>query len=122
MCNCKKYFFCAMFTLFFTLLSVHYLQATEPAARENTEGKGKNAPSLTMQGTNIDIVPVKSESDQTEKGSKGKNSTEGAQPQIAIESPSFDAGEVWEGEDIAHAFTVTNTGKAELQIINVKAG
>ena len=43
-------------------------------------------------------------------------------PHIAIDAAVYDAGEIYEGEKIVHAFTVKNTGTAELNIKDVKAG
>ena len=44
------------------------------------------------------------------------------QPQISLDSNHYDLGEVWEGDEIAHTFTVKNTGTAQLNIKNVGAG
>ena len=44
------------------------------------------------------------------------------QPRIAIDSLDYDAGEVWEGDEIVHTFSVRNEGDAELIIENVKPG
>jgi len=46
----------------------------------------------------------------------------GDQPRLTIDAPDYDAGELWEGEDIIHTFTIKNTGKALLDITNVKPG
>lgn len=46
----------------------------------------------------------------------------GDQPRLTIDAPDYDAGELWEGEDILHTFTIKNTGKALLDITNVKPG
>jgi len=46
----------------------------------------------------------------------------GNQPAIVIEERQYDAGEVWEGDIVSHSFIVKNTGKAELNISNVKPG
>ena len=43
-------------------------------------------------------------------------------PHIAIDAAAYDVGEIYEGEIIVHAFTVKNTGTAELSIKDVKAG
>lgn len=47
---------------------------------------------------------------------------QGGEPALVIESPGFDAGAIWEGETISHAFEVKNEGKAELKILEVKPG
>jgi hypothetical protein len=44
------------------------------------------------------------------------------QPQITIDSALYDAGKIDEGKKIIHAFTIKNTGTAELTIKDVKAG
>ena len=43
-------------------------------------------------------------------------------PHISFDSTSYDAGEVWEGDEVVHDFTVKNTGTAELNIARVKPG
>jgi len=43
-------------------------------------------------------------------------------PHIVIDAAQYDVGEIYEGETIVHAFTVKNTGTAELSIKDVKAG
>ena len=48
--------------------------------------------------------------------------TTGDQPQLVIDSSSHDVGDVWEGEEILHSFIIKNTGTAQLDIKNVKAG
>jgi len=44
------------------------------------------------------------------------------QPRISFEATSYDAGEVREGDAIHHSFKVKNTGKAPLEIQQVKPG
>ena len=44
------------------------------------------------------------------------------QPQIAIDLSQVDLGEVYEGNPILHAFTIKNTGTAQLNIAKVRAG
>ena len=65
-----------------------------------------------------------------EKGTSDREKTESAQkqsstqdqPRILFDSTRYDAGEVWEGDVVSHAFTVKNTGTAELTIKKVKPG
>lgn len=45
-----------------------------------------------------------------------------AAPQLFLEEPLFEAGEVREGSRISHDFTVVNRGKATLQIQKVSPG
>lgn len=44
------------------------------------------------------------------------------QPRISFDSTSYDAGEVWEGDEVSHTFTVKNTGTAQLDISKVRTG
>ena len=46
----------------------------------------------------------------------------GDQPEIVIEAKEYDAGEVYEGEEVVHTFKVKNKGKGELHINKVKPG
>jgi len=51
-----------------------------------------------------------------------EQSSEQNQPRISFDSTSYDAGEVWEGEEVSHTFTVKNTGTAQLDISKVRTG
>lgn len=44
------------------------------------------------------------------------------QPRITFDSTKYDAGEVWEGDIVSHAFIVKNTGTAQLNILTVRPG
>lgn len=44
------------------------------------------------------------------------------QPAIAFDATSYDAGEVREGDAVHHTFKVKNTGKAPLEIKQVRPG
>ena len=44
------------------------------------------------------------------------------QPKISFDYLSYDAGEVYEGEDVVHTFTVKNIGTAQLEIKSVNTG
>jgi len=44
------------------------------------------------------------------------------QPQLTIDQPQANLGEVYEGDPIVHTFTIKNTGTAQLNINKVKAG
>jgi len=59
--------------------------------------------------------------EQTIKGNEEKASAHNY-PQISFESAQYDAGEVCEGDVIAHGFIVKNTGTAQLDIADVKPG
>jgi hypothetical protein len=61
----------------------------------------------------------------TEKDGVIKQQPEAAsanQPEIVIETKEYDAGEVYEGDEVVHSFVVKNKGKGELQINKVKPG
>ena len=60
--------------------------------------------------------------DQQSAEEKQEKASTQNQPQISIDSTQYDAGEVYEGDVIVHAFTVRNTGTAQLNIEKVKAG
>jgi hypothetical protein len=45
-----------------------------------------------------------------------------ARPALMIPSPRHDAGSHWEGESVTHTFEMSNTGSAELKILNVRPG
>ena len=118
----KKPFYC-IFCLVFTLFTFQCLPLIgfnqTVLAEENPVTQEKKSPSFTVKGQNVKITPVSQES--VEKQS-GHISDGGDQPQLVIDSANHDVGEVWEGEDIIHSFTVKNTGTAQLAIKNVKAG
>ena len=105
----NKTLLCLLIMAFFmgSFLLVPYLNAQEPKI-------------------NVTITP-KSEAEkpkaETPKSvsTKGKTSGEN-QPVISIDARQYDAGEVWEGDVVTHSFIVKNTGKGELNIINVKPG
>jgi hypothetical protein len=70
---------------------------------------------------NVTVTPKSEINNPKVESQKGKTSGEN-QPAIMIEQKMFDAGEVWEGDVVNHSFIVKNTGKAELNISNVKPG
>ena len=61
-------------------------------------------------------------SDQKKSESTLKKVSLQNQPQITVDSTRYDAGTVDEGDSIIHTFTIKNTGAAQLNIKNVKAG
>ena len=97
--------------------SDHTLLAEETAVTQE-----KKSPSFTVKGKNINITPVKQNSEGEKSEIKQGQTTTGDQPHLIIDSPKHDVGEVWEGEDIIHSFIIKNTGTAQLDIKNVKAG
>ena len=52
----------------------------------------------------------------------GAQETSKKKPQITIDAPNYDFGEIHEGDKIIHDFTIKNTGTAELTIKDVKPG
>ena len=61
-------------------------------------------------------------SEKTPSNQREPESAEGKQPHVTIDAPTYDAGDIYEGERISHSFTIKNTGTAELVIEDVKAG
>ena len=123
----KKYVF--IFTLCFltTLFFSRYLRAKEefkktPSDQQKSESKQKQVPTFTIKGLKIEIVPKKRASEQQEAESKKEQVPRENQPQISLDSTHYDLGEVWEGEEIVHTFTVKNRGTAELNIKKVSTG
>ncbi len=53
-------------------------------------------------------------------GPKSQVSEATAQPSIQIKDPEYDFGEVMEGAEVEHEFTVRNTGKVLLNIERVR--
>ena len=43
-------------------------------------------------------------------------------PEIFIPRPNYDAGEVWEGDEVIHTFIIENRGTALLEIAKVNPG
>lgn len=120
----KKHLFVTMLCLLFTISYVHRLPAEEETGKQPTESGGKSAPSYSIKGSNITITPAAKPAGQQEvQGGGGKGMSPGGnQAHLAIDSLDYNVGEVWEGEDIVHTFIVKNTGTAQLDITNVKAG
>ena len=114
----KTFYFISCFLV--TLFAFHCLHLIVPGqtvcAQENRATPKVKSPSFTVKGSNI--IPVKQKSIEKQSGQRAA----GDQPRISIVSASHNIGEVWEGEDIIHSFIVKNTGTAQLDIKNVKAG
>jgi len=96
MLTVKKYFFIFMFCFLTSLLSFHHLWAEEAL---------KKTPSDQQKDEN-----------QQEQVSTKK------QPQMSLDYTQYDVGDIYEGEEASHTFTVKNTGTAQLNIANVRAG
>ena len=117
--NMKKtfYFISCFLVALFAFHCLHLTGSGQTVCAEENEAAPKvKSPSFTVKGTNI--TPVKQESVEKQSG----QSAAGDQPHIFIDSASHDIGEIWEGEEIIHSFIVKNTGTAQLDIKNVKAG
>ena len=113
----KPFYFTLCFLL--TLFAFQCLPLIAPNqivfAEENTAAQKAKSPSFTVKGA--DITPVKQASVDKES-----DKSSGDQPHLSIDPSSHNVGEIWEGDDIIHSFIVKNTGKAQLDIKNVKAG
>jgi hypothetical protein len=123
MFSIKKHLLPILLCLLFTILQVDCMHARQEKGKEQTSGTEKSTPSLTIKESSVQIAPVATPAGQSETQKSDKNKAAGGnQPHITIDAPDYDAGEVWENEDIVHAFIVRNTGTAQLDITNVKAG
>jgi hypothetical protein len=123
----KRYFFIVTLCFLTTLLSSRYLWSKEelkktPSDQQKSVIKQKHLPTLTIKGAKIKTVPAKRASELQKVESKQEQAPTENQPQISLDSNHYDLGEVWEGDEIAHTFTVKNTGTAQLNIKNVGAG
>lgn len=59
----------------------------------------------------------------TQVGTPAQPVPDGPQPAVAVVGEqAFDFGRVWPGDGLKHAFTLKNTGKAELAILKVQPG
>ncbi len=64
---------------------------------------------------------LKNKTDKQRAEEKQEKAPGQKQPKISFDSIKYDAGEVYEGDVIIHAFSVQNTGTAQLNIKKVKA-
>jgi hypothetical protein len=119
----KKHLFLAVFCLLFTIVHFDRLHAQQGKGEQQGETKRRSAPALSITQSNVQTAPAVTPAGQPEKRESGKDTPSGGdQPRLTIDAPDYDAGELWEGEDIIHTFTIKNTGKALLDITNVKPG
>ena len=122
----KCVYFIAIFLT--TSLPFHDLLAKEElkkvrSEQQKEESTQKHVPSsLTIKGAKIKVVPSKRASEQQKEENKQENITTENQPQISLDSTHYDAGEVWEGDEVSHNFIVKNTGTAQLNIKKVSPG
>lgn len=93
----KKFLYFIVVLSFLTIsVSFHYLWAEG--------GSKKTASDLQKAESKQEQVPTQN------------------QPQISFDSTRYNAGEVWEGDEVFHTFTVKNEGTAQLNINRVKPG
>jgi len=114
-------------SLFTIPLSLQYLWAKEPlknppSEQQKADKKQLQTPALNIKGAKIEIVPNNKASEKQKTEDQQTLGTSGNQPHITIDPSYYDAGEVWEGNAVVHAFTVKNTGTAQLTIEQVKPG
>ncbi len=109
-------------------LALITVRIDSPYARQDnekgkTEGGEKSSPSLAIKASSVQIAPDAAPAGQAKTSESGKNnSAGGAQPHIVVDASDYDAGEIWENETLIHTFVVRNTGTAQLDITQVKAG
>ena len=123
----KKYVFIVTLCFLNTFVSPRYLLSKEelrktPSDQQKSESKQEQVPVLTIKGSKITIVPdMKASEPQIAESKKEAFSSE-SQPQISLDSIHYELGEVWEGDEIIHTFIAKNTGTAQLNIKDVRAG
>jgi len=117
----KNRLFLTMLCLLLTIFYADCLPAQVETGTGKTDSKGKSAPSLSIKGSSVQTAPAVMPAGQAE-AQKSSTAAGGGQPHLALETSHYDAGELWEGEDIIHTFTIRNTGTAQLAISNVKPG
>ena len=123
----KKYVYIITLCFLTTLFSSRYLWSKEelkrtPLDQQKPESKQKHAPNFSIKGSRVEIVPDKRASEPQKDESKKEHVSSDNQPQISLDSQHYDVGEAWEGDDIFHTFTIKNTGTAQLNIKDVRAG
>ena len=64
----------------------------------------------------------KTTSDPKKAKGQQEQATAQDQPHISFDSRHYDVGDVWEGDEVVHTFTVKNTGTAQLDIHKVRPG
>lgn len=117
----KQKLFSAMLCLLLILAYAHCLPAQEKRDEAPTaEGTKKNTPSIAIRGASVELVPASTPAGEAAAAASGPAGED--RPHLTIDAPDYNAGELWEGEDIIHTFTVKNTGKRLLEITNVKPG
>ena len=124
----KKSVFIVMAYFLITFVSFPRLWAQgelkkTPLEKQKEESKQKHAPSFILGGAKIEVVPAKKAPEQQKSQStQEKQVSTKNQAQISLDFTHYDAGEVWEGDEVFHTFTIKNTGTAQLNIKKVGAG
>jgi hypothetical protein len=125
----KNIYFCI--TIIFSILTTpffsHTLRAQEITEKKTpvekkSENTQKQISPFTIKGTKIEIPTGDKSTEQKNSKITIKKSSAKGTPQLFLASHQHNVGEVWEGTQIIHAFSLKNQGTAELTIKNVKAG
>lgn len=123
----KKNAFIVMPCFLITLFSFPHLWAQgelkkTPLEKQKEESKQKHIPHFILEGAKIEVVPAKKAPEQQKSKSTQEHFSAEDQAQISLDSTHYNAGEIWEGKEIVHTFTIKNTGTAQLNIKKVDAG
>jgi hypothetical protein len=78
---------------------------------------------ITLPGDSFAEQKEKTPSESIQKTEVGSDKGETtAVPDMVLENNEYDAGEVYEGDTVSHAFIIKNRGKGDLVIQSVKPG
>jgi cytoskeletal protein RodZ len=113
-------FFIAVF-LAFPMVEV-MSQESATSSQQQSQSTQKEAPAVNIRSPKIEFAPAPSTPEPPRGATSKEKTSSDKAPRIAIDSPSYDAGEVEEGQEIVHSFIVKNTGEAQLNIQNVSPG
>jgi len=123
----KKSVFIVLLCFLITLFSFPHLRAQEkvtptPSKKQKEDSKQKYAPTVAIKGAKLTIAPGEKASEKQEVKNQQEQVPAQGHPKISFDSSRYDAGEVWEGDQVIHTFIVKNTGTAQLDITKVKPG
>jgi len=124
--NTKKYPYVITVFLITSSLQFYQLEAKENSKQTHSD-KQSSQSQKKLDSSSFTIKEAKTThgqtgSEQIKNGEKKGKVTIEKQPSLSIDSPSYDAGAVWEGDEVIHTFTIKNTGTAQLDIKKVKGG